>query len=73
LVGVVDGRTVQPVVISVGGDVRRLTPVRNAAAITSTGGERELWVVTSTGRLFGRTGTQWVDSGPATDLAVAAG
>jgi hypothetical protein len=73
MVGVVDGRTVQPVVISVGGDVRRLTPVRGAAAITSTGGERELWVVTSTGRLFGRTGTQWVDSGPATDLAVAAG
>ena len=73
MIGVVDGRTVQPVVLSVGGEVRRLTPVRGASAVASTGGERELWVITSTGRLFGRTGTQWVDSGPATDVAVPAG
>ena len=71
--GVLDGKTLQPVVLSTGGEVRGLTPVANAASITSTGGERDLWVVTSSGRLFGRAGSQWVDSGPATDLAVAAG
>jgi Sporulation and spore germination len=71
--GVLDGKTLQPVVLSAGGEVRGLTPVADAASITSTGGERDLWVITSTGRLFGRAGSQWVDSGPATDLAVAAG
>ena len=53
--------------------MRGLTPVRDAVAIASTGGERDLWVVTSAGRLLGRAGSQWVDSGPATDVAVAAG
>ena len=72
-VGVIDGRTVQPIVVSVGGDVRGLTPVRDAVSIASTGSERDLWVVTSTGRLHSRAGSQWVDSGPANDLAVAAG
>ena len=72
-VAVIDGRTLQPAVITVGGDVRGLTPVRDAVAIASTGGERDLWVVTSAGRLLGRAGSQWVDSGPATDVAVAAG
>lgn len=71
--GVVDGKTLQPTILSVGGDVRALTAVRDAAAITSTGGERDLWVTTSTGRLLGRAGSQWVDTGPADDLAVAAG
>ena len=71
--GTLDGKTVQPVVVSVGGDVRGLTAVPNAASIVSTGGERDLWVVSSTGRLHSRAGSQWVDSGPATDLAVAAG
>jgi hypothetical protein len=42
-------------------------------SIASTGGERDLWVVTTAGRLHSRAGSQWVDSGPATDLAVAAG
>ena len=72
-IGVMDGKTLQPVVFTAGGEVRGLNPVRDAVAITSTGGERDLWVVTSAGRLFGRAGSQWVDSGPATDLAVAAG
>lgn len=72
-IGVLGGRTVQPAVVTVGGDVRGLTAVRGAVSIASTGGERELWVVTSTGRLLQRAGSQWVDSGPATDLAVAAG
>ena len=71
--GVLDGKTVQPVVVSVGGEVRGLTPVPDAVSIASTGGERDLWVVSSAGRLHSRAGSQWVDSGPATDLAVAAG
>jgi hypothetical protein len=72
-IGMLDGKTVQPVIVSVGGEVRGLTPVPNAVSIASTGGERDLWVVSSAGRLHSRAGSQWVDSGPATDLAVAAG
>ena len=53
--------------------MRGLTPVPDAVSIASTGGERDLWVVSSTGRLHRRAGSQWLDSGPATDLAVAAG
>ena len=71
--GVLDGKVLRPVVVSVGGEVRGLAPVPDAVSISSTGGERDLWVVTSTGRLTSRAGSQWVDSGPATDLAVAAG
>ncbi len=71
--GVLDGKVLRPVVVSVGGEVRGLTPVPDAVSITSTGGERDLWVVTSKGRLQSRAGSQWVDSGPATDLATAAG
>ncbi len=71
--GVLDGKAVRPVVVSVGGEVRGLTPVPGAVSIASTGGERDLWVVSSTGRLHSRAGSQWVDSGPATDLATAAG
>ncbi len=71
--GVLRGTPQQPTVISIGGDVRALTPAPGGVAISSTGGERDLWVVTNKGRLLGRAGSQWVDSGPATDLAVAAG
>jgi hypothetical protein len=71
--GVLDGKVLRPVVVSVGGEVRGLTPVPNAVSIASTGGERDLWVVSSDGRLHSRAGSQWVDSGPATDLATAAG
>lgn len=71
--GVLAGNTLQPAVITVGGEVRGLTAVRDAAAITSTGGERDLFVTTGAGRLLGRAGSQWVDNGPAHDLAVAAG
>ncbi|MDF3046166.1 MAG: hypothetical protein K0R30_2394 [Ornithinibacter sp.] len=71
--GVLRGAPQQPTVIGIGGDVRALTPAPGGVAISSTGGERDLWVVTNKGRLLGRAGSQWVDSGPATDLAVAAG
>ena len=54
--GMLDGKTVQPVVVSVGGEVRGLTPVPNAVSIASTGGERDLWVVSSAGRLHSRAG-----------------
>ena len=71
--GVLDGKTLQPVVLTVGGEVRALTAAREAVEIASTGGERDLWVTTSSGRLLGRAGSQWVDNGPANDLAVPAG
>ncbi|MFQ6172833.1 LpqB family beta-propeller domain-containing protein [Oryzobacter sp. R7] len=70
---VLDGRTLQPTVLTVGGEVRPLAAVRDAVAITATGGERELFVTTASGRLFAREGSQWVDNGPADDLAVPAG
>lgn len=73
VLGVIDGKTEQPAIVSVGGDVRGLTPIPAAVSIASTGGERDLWVVTSAGRLLSRAGSQWVDSGQASDLAVAAG
>lgn len=71
--GVIEGTTFQPIILTVGGGVRGLTAVPGAVTITSTGGERDLWVTTSAGRLLGRAGSQWVDSGQATDLAVASG
>ena len=43
-VAVIDGKTLQPAVLTVGGDVRGLTPVRDAVAVAATGGERDLWV-----------------------------
>jgi hypothetical protein len=67
------GKAVQPTILTLGGEVRPLTAVADGVAISSTDGERDLWVVTSKGRLLGRAGSQWVDSGPATDLAIAAG
>lgn len=70
---VLDGKTLQPVVLTVGGEVRPLPPVRDAVAIASTGGERELFVTTGAGRLLAREGSQWVDNGPGVDLAVPAG
>ncbi|HET7762107.1 MAG TPA: GerMN domain-containing protein [Phycicoccus sp.] len=72
-IAAVGGGTRRPTVLSVGGDVRPLEPVEGAVAITTTAGERNLYVVTSTGRLLGLNGTQWADSGRATDLAVPAG
>ena len=69
---VIDGKTLQPAVITVGGDVRGLTPVRDPSPSPRPGRARPV------GRDLGRPaarpgGSQWVDSGPATDLAVAAG
>jgi hypothetical protein len=71
--GVLDGSTRQPMVLSVGGEVRTLTATPDGRAISSTNGERGLWVVTTGDRLLGRSGSQWLDSGPASDIAVAAG
>lgn len=71
--GVLAGKGPQPIVLTAGGDARGLNAVRGGVSVASTGGERDLWVVTTGGRLYARAGSQWVDSGPATDLAVAAG
>ncbi len=71
--GVLEGTALRPTVLSVGGDVRTLAEVPDGDAVSATGGERDLWVVTTHGRLLGRAGSQWLDSGPATDLATAAG
>lgn len=71
--GVLEGTTLRPTILSVGGEVRLLAEVPDGKAITATGGERDLWVVTTRGRLLGHAGSQWLDSGPASDLAVPAG
>jgi hypothetical protein len=62
-----------PTILGVGGEVRQLTEAPDAASITTTGGERDLYVITTKGRLLARVGPQWSDAGPGTDLAVAAG
>ena len=64
---------IAPALLTVGGEVRGLAAVRDAVAIASTGGERDLFVTTAAGRLLAREGSQWVDNGPAVDLAVPAG
>ncbi len=60
-----------PTVLSVGRDVRSLPPVDGAVAITTTGGERDLYVVTSDDRLLARSSPGWTDSGEGNALAVA--
>ncbi|MBM6400920.1 LpqB family beta-propeller domain-containing protein [Phycicoccus sonneratiae] len=63
----------RPLVVSVDGSVTALTAAPGARAVAATGGERDLYVVTDKGRLLSRSGVRWVDSGPADDLAAAAG
>ena len=62
-----------PIVLGVDRSVRALPEVDGAESITSTGGERDLYVVTDEGRLMARGSPGWVDNGPADDLAVAGG
>ncbi len=61
-----------PTVIGVDRDVRQLPPVEDAVAIASTGGERDLYVITSAGRLLARQSPGWSESGRADELAVPA-
>ena len=63
----------RPVVVGVDGAVTPLPEAPGARLLATTGGERNLYVVTSAGRLLARSGVRWVDSGPASDLATAAG
>lgn len=63
----------RPLVVSVGGSLSELTAAPGARALAATGGERDLYVLTDEGRLLSRSGSRWVDSGPADDLAAAAG
>ncbi len=62
-----------PTLLGVDRDVRALPQVEGAESITTTGGERDLYVVTDDGRLLARSSPGWADSGRADDLAVAAG
>ncbi|MGL4174626.1 MAG: GerMN domain-containing protein [Dermatophilaceae bacterium] len=71
--GVLTGSGRQPLVLTVGGEVRPLTPVAGAVRISSTGGERDVYVTTAQGALVRREGSQWTSEGQASDLAVAAG
>ncbi|MGB7820097.1 MAG: GerMN domain-containing protein [Ornithinibacter sp.] len=73
VLGALGDSGLSPTILTVGGEVRTLTEVPNGQSITATGGERDLWVITTNGRLLGRSGAQWLDSGPATDLSAAAG
>ena len=65
------GGEVAPTVLSVGGDMTRLSPVPGGVDVATTGAD-DLYVVTGSG-LFMRAGSRWVDSGPGTDLAAPAG
>lgn len=72
-IGAEGRRAPTPTIVTVGGQVRALTAVPGARALTTTGGERGLYVVTSTGRLVVRSSSQWSDAGAASDLAVPGG
>ena len=72
--GVLDGKTLQPAVLTVGGEVRALTPVqgrrqpsRPPAASATSGWSRRAGGCSAGPARSGST------AGPATDLAVAAG
>jgi len=67
------GSGARPLVLSVDGSVSTLTAAPGARTVAATGGERGLYVLTDKGRLLSRSGVRWVDSGPADDLATAAG
>ncbi len=69
----VGSRPPTPTLLGVDRDVQPLSEVEGAASITSTGGERDLYVVTDKGRLLARSSPGWTESGRADDLAVAAG
>ncbi len=58
------------IVIGLAGDVRALSPTPNAVAIASTGGERAIRVVTSSGMVLARAGQQWVEEAEGTDVLV---
>ena len=69
----VGSRPPAPTLLGVDRDVRALPEAEGAESIASTGGERDLYLVTDEGRLLARSSPGWVDSGRADDLAVAGG
>ncbi len=73
VLGILGGSALRPTILTVGGEVRALTEVPDGRSITATGGELDLWVITTGDRLLGRSRAQWLDSGPATDLSTPAG
>lgn len=62
-----------PSVIGVDRVIRALPAAEGAVSIASTGGERDIYLVTDEGGLLSRNTSGWTDSGRADDLAVAAG
>jgi hypothetical protein len=66
-------RAWNPAVIGVDRTIRELPPAEGAVSIASTGGERDIFLVTDEGRLLTRSSSGWTDSGRADDIAVAAG
>jgi hypothetical protein len=72
-IGRIGSRAAAPTILGVDRDARTLPEVPGARSIASTGGERDLYVVTDEGRLLARSSPGWTDSGRADDLAVAAG
>lgn len=61
---------VQPFVLEIGGQREALPAVPAAQAITTTGGERGLVVMTSKGRVFLRAGQTWLPTSVGSDFAV---
>lgn len=62
----------RPYVISIDGQEQSLAELPKGAAITSTGGERDILVTTSDGSVLSRAGQQWISLGRGTDVTVAA-
>ncbi|QKE85488.1 GerMN domain-containing protein [Arthrobacter sp. NEB 688] len=69
----VGGAPARPVLVSVDAAVADLPEADGARLVATTGGERDLYLVTRGDRLLSRSGLRWVDSGEASDLATPAG
>lgn len=52
-------KAVRPLLVEVGGQIEALAAVTSARSIATTGGERELYVTTSSGRTYSRVGASW--------------
>lgn len=62
----------RPYVISVDGSEQALAETPKGIEITTVGGERDILVTTSDGKVLSRAGQQWLPLGTGTDVVVAA-
>ena len=62
----------RPYVIGVDGSEQALAETPKAVEITSVGGERDILLTTSDGKVLSRAGQQWLSLGTGTDVAVPA-